>query len=74
VTEVPLPGAPLDEWRAYAERVSQETGMATVIVVAGGGYREYVVAPDLLRWYTDQAGGALAEALRMHVSQPENRQ
>jgi hypothetical protein len=59
----PPPGATLDELRRYAERVSQETGMATVIVVVNGTQPEYAVPPERLARYTDPAAGALIEAL-----------
>ena len=62
--QLPPPGATLDELRAYAERVSQESGMATVIVAVDGGQREYVVTPEVLGRYTDAVSGALVEALR----------
>jgi hypothetical protein len=60
----PPPGATLDELRAYAERVSQESGMATVIVAHGGDHREYVVTSEALSRYTEPVSGALVEALR----------
>jgi acetyl esterase/lipase len=60
----PPPGATLDELRQYAERVSQASGMATVIVAAGGGHHDYVVPPERLAAYTDPLSGALVEALR----------
>lgn len=60
----PPPGATLDELRAYAERVSQESGMATVIVAAGGDHHEYAVTPEAVSGYADTVSGALIEALR----------
>jgi hypothetical protein len=53
----------LDELRRYAERVSQESGMATVIVAVGGHQHECVVTPEVLAGYTDVVSGALVEAL-----------
>jgi hypothetical protein len=56
----------LDELRRYAERVSQESGMATVIVAIGAHHRQYecAVTPEALAAYTDPVSGALVEALR----------
>jgi hypothetical protein len=59
----PPPGATLDELRLHAERISQESGMATVIVAVGGEQYEYVTSPAVLGRYTDPAVGALVEAL-----------
>jgi hypothetical protein len=59
----PPPGATLDELRLYAERVSQESGMATVIVAAGGDHREYVVTSEVVGRYKDPVIGALVESL-----------
>jgi hypothetical protein len=60
----PPPGASLDELRIYAERVSQETGMATVIVAVAGARQEYVATPGTLGAYKDAVSGALIQALR----------
>jgi hypothetical protein len=62
--DAPPPGATLDELRAYAERVSQESGTATVLVAVNGDHREYVVSSGVLGSYADAVSGALVEALR----------
>ena len=64
----PPPGATLDELRVYAERVSQASGMATVIVAAGTDQRAYVVTSEVLAAYSDTVSGALVEALRQRQS------
>jgi hypothetical protein len=58
------PDQTLDELRAYAERVSQESGMATVIVAVGGRHHEYAVPCEQLAGYIDVVSGALVESLR----------
>lgn len=67
--DTPRPGATLDELRLYAERVSQEFSMATVIVAVDGGQHEYVVTPSTLGDYHDVVIGALIGALRQRVGQ-----
>jgi hypothetical protein len=62
--DTPPPAATLDELRLYAERVSQASGMATVVVAHGGDHREYVVTSETLGSYKDPVSGALVEALR----------
>lgn len=63
----PPPDATLDELRKYAERVSQASGMATVIVAHAGDHQEYVVTAGVLSNYTDPVIGALVHALRQRV-------
>lgn len=60
------PEVTLDELRRYAERVSQESGMATVIVAIGAHPHQYecAVTSGALAAYTDPVSGALVEALR----------
>jgi acetyl esterase/lipase len=57
----------LDELRQYAERVSQASGMATVIVAHGGSHREFVVPCDSLGRHGDAAIDALVEAIRQRL-------
>ena len=66
--DTPPPNATLDELRKYAERVSQASGMATVIVAHGGDHCEYVVTGGSLGGYKDDpVVGALAEALKQRL-------
>lgn len=64
-----VPSGTLDELRAYAERVSQERGMATVIVAVGGAQHEYVVPPYVCARAKDAVAGALLDALKQRVEQ-----
>lgn len=58
----------LDSLRRYAERVSQESGAATVLVAVGTGPPiEFVVPAERLSDYTDLTTGALVEALKSHA-------
>jgi hypothetical protein len=65
--DTPPPAATLDELRQYAERVSQASGMATVIVAHGGSHREFVVPSDSLGRHGDAAIDALVEAIRQRL-------
>ena len=59
-----MAGWSLTELRDYAERVSQEDGMATVLAAVDGEVHEYVVTSARLSRYQDVVTGALVEALR----------
>jgi len=64
----PPPNATLDDLRKYAERVSQASGMATVIVAHGSDHQEFVVTRGSLSSYRDDPViGALVEALKQRL-------
>jgi hypothetical protein len=54
--------------RDYAEQLSQEGGMATVLIALGTDpVREYVVTPGAYRAYADPVTGVLVQALTQHL-------
>ena len=68
-----MAGWSLEQLREYAERVSQEDGMATVLVAVDGEVHEYVVTSARLSRYQDPVTGALVESLRARQDQLDAR-
>ena len=68
-----MTGWSVDQLREYAERVSQEDGMATVLVAVDGDVHEFIATSARLGHYQDVVTGALVESLRARQAQLDGR-